>query len=220
MLSESDLFLSLVGIDWVYHYIIKKKKHRKNTTKFSAGEIIHGVFYWHFVWVSGRGSHRCAKLEEKENTMCLRGHTCKMLAPPCFAWVNKKPSLNKQISDAPGLVTATQICTCEKQRGYKGMPSFLQICHCDFQSEVHGEDLTVIYISFQGIHNRLAPQWTLFSAVLKGDGMSLWGMRTGQFFIGYAVQILKHRGPNASSKFGASVSTYFQETRKFHFTDI
>lgn len=100
----------------------------------------------------------CAMWEEEENMTCHVGYNCKILVPPCITQVNQKSSLNKEISNSSPLVTAVQSCTCEKQPGYKIMPSFLKIHHGDFQSGVHGEDLTMIYFSLKGIRNSLAPQ--------------------------------------------------------------
>lgn len=131
-----------------YHYVIKNGNTKEEITTFTVKEIIHRIFYQCTMWLSSRVNSPCAQWGKKENRMCTWIILVKCWPrPTCLRWV-KKPSLNKEISNAV-LLNATWSCTCKQQLDYKAMPSFLRSCHCDFQSGVHGEDLTVIYF-FQG----------------------------------------------------------------------
>lgn len=140
------------------------------------GEIIHRVFYWDVKRFLKEWTTLCM-WEEAESRLCIRGRQ-QNSALPCFTQAIKSHHLNKHISNTPRWL----LCRATLVRSSlvtKWCLLFWQFCHGDFQSGVHGEDPTMIYLSSKGIHNSLALHWTLFSAVLGGDGMFLWGRAKG-----------------------------------------
>lgn len=143
-----------------------------------------------------------------------------MLGLPGITQVNKKPLLNNYIFNKQISLYNPGKCHIEL---YLWKAAWLQ-------SNAFSSENLPLWLSvrgswwrpdhnlflFPGIHKGLAPQWTLLSAVLKGDGMPLWDASTGQFLIGHAVYILNQSSSNISSKSGADFSNCFQEIQKFH----